>query len=387
MKILQIFNQYLEYGGEEGSVSRIAQQLRSEHTIRTYTYSTQELLNSPLGKLSMPYKMQYNARVIRDLRGLQEDEQFDFWQIHNVFPAMSVAVYELAAELGVPVIQFLHNYRFGCADATYFRGGERCFDCSPSNFFPAIQHRCWRSSFPATISMVATLKRFWLRGGKESIKAFIAISESQKQRHVKMGIAAEHIHVLHHSLDAGLEYNKPPQNGDVLFIGRLTEEKGLELLLRAWKEVAETKRILRIIGSGPLEEDLHELCRAEQIGNVKFMGFVDKSQHDAFYKKSAFVVAPSVWEEPFGMVVLEAWKHYRPVLTTNIGSFPDLIDNKKNGWLAPTDRCGFAAVLEKALSSPAYNEMGVNGHFKLEQQFNTKVWLNKWKSIVESVPH
>jgi glycosyltransferase involved in cell wall biosynthesis len=386
LKILQVFNRYIEYGGEEGSVERIAEQLGKVCHLETYTESTEALLSMPGGKYRMPFLMQSNAKVLNDLKALQMEEEFDIWQIHNVFPGLSVAVYELAVELEVPVIQFLHNYRFGCADATYFRNGKKCFECSPGNFLPALRHRCWRGSFLATGSMVLALKRFWRKGGLGGIKAFIAISESQKKRHVEMGVPEDLINVIPHSLEVKGHQAKPPLGGDVMFFGRLTEEKGLRLLLEAWSIVDTKGRLLRIVGKGEIREELEELVRVKKITNVKFEGFVPKEKHSTLWEKCAFTVAPSIWEEPFGMVVLEAWKNSRPILTTNIGSFPELINDGENGWLGADDLEGFSKVLQRAIEdSGSYEQMGRNGNEKLRREFNKDVWLGKWEKVAKTV--
>ena len=94
IKVLQIFNRYQEYGGEEGSVFRIAESLKKIADVKTYESKTSEILSANLGKWKMPFLMQKNRAVLLDLRALQEKENFDIWQIHNVFPGLSVAVYE-----------------------------------------------------------------------------------------------------------------------------------------------------------------------------------------------------------------------------------------------------------------------------------------------------
>lgn len=388
-RVLQIFNRYTEYGGEEGSVGRIAALLRRRAYVLTYRGSTNEVLDRLGGKWMMPFLMQKNNKVLADLRELQAKENFDVWQIHNVFPGLSVAVYELAAELGVPVIQYLHNYRLGCANATYFRDGKTCVDCRPDSFMPAIKHRCWRGSLPATISMVAALKRFWSAGGTANIKAYIALSEAQKQAHVSMGFPEERIHVVHHFLDDdGNKNSIPPADGDVLFIGRLTDEKGLDLLVRSWAKVNARGRKLRIVGKGDMLEELQRLVIAENIQDVIFEGFVAKEKHQELWSKASFFVAPSVWNEPFGMVILESWLQNRPVLATNLGSFPDLITDSVDGWLADPDVGSFAHSLQTALdAAESYEQMGHSGRAKLRSDFSADKWSGMWSKILGEAMH
>ena len=382
-KILQIFNRYLEYGGEEGSVPRIANVLKKVGRVTLYEGSTEKILERPGGKYLMPFLMQKNSKVLADLEAIHNREKFDVWQVHNVFPGLSVAVYELAAKLGVPVIQYLHNYRFGCASATYFRDGKVCVECRPDCFAPAIKHRCWRGSLLATASMVAALKRFWKAGGIENIKAFIALSETQKKMHVNMGLPEEKIHVLQHFLEDGEQDSAdPPTDGDVLYIGRLTEEKGAALLIRCWARVDSKGRRLRIVGKGEASDDLKKLVEEEKIDNVIFEGFVPKEKQISLWNEASFFVAPSVWNEPFGMVVLEAWKQSRPVLATRLGSYPDLITDGEDGWLADPDDESFAEALQVALDSSAEcKRMGRVGRCKLLREYSESKWLDGWLNI------
>lgn len=385
MNILQIFNRYLELGGEEGSVDRIANAIRSKADLQTFYGSTAKELAHPLGRFRMPFLLQKNRSVLKKIAKLQEREQFDFWQIHNVFPAISVAVYELAAELGVPVVQYLHNYRLSCVDATFFREGKVCRECSSGNLIPGVKYGCWRGSRVASLSMAAAIRRVWKSGSVDSIKGFIAISESQKREHVAMGIPAEKIEVVHHSLTAGDPPSSMPSGtGDIFFLGRATEEKGIELLLRSWGKVDSRGRRLRITGDGPELAKMCGLANQLDLNNVVFEGFVPPEKQAEIWRESAILVAPSVWLEPFGMVVLEAWRQGRPVLATNHGSFPELITHGKDGWLAEPDPESFAATLQTAIDcGEEVRELGANGRFKLVERFNHEVWLKRIWEVYE----
>ena len=386
-KILQIFNRYLEYGGEEGSVGRIEHVLHDIFQIDIFYNSTEEQLQRPFGKWRMPGWMICNQQILDQLRKTQELLKYDVWLIHNVFPAMSVKVYELAAELDVRVIQYLHNYRFGCAAATCFRDEKICQDCNPNNFKPAIKHRCWRGSLPATWAMTRALRYFWDNELHSCINAYIAISEKQKQIHVEWGIPAEKIFVIRHFLDAsGGLTSIPPEQGDILFLGRLVKEKGVELLIKAWSMTERSGRILRIVGDGPEMSALRNLVQQLQLTDVVFEGFVPHSEQAAHWAKASFVVAPSVWYEPFGMVVLEAWKNNRPILTTNIGSFPEMINHEVNGWLAPTTPAEFAHVLQDAINASSfYQVMGNNGRMELQEKYNTKEWIRAFDAVYTKI--
>ncbi len=385
-KILMIFHRYLEAGGEEGSVARIAETMKHLFSVEEYYYSTREWLQLPFAKLRAPFLMRRNGRVLDTLRRLQDSHGFDFWQVHNVFPGISVALYELAAELKLPLVQYLHNYRFGCPRATYHVQGAHCTRCGPGRFLPSWPRRCWRGSLPATIALSFALKRFWSGKMPGMIHLFIALSEAQKKMHVKMGIPKEKIRVIHHFLDADTDPAPPPPlGGDVLFLGRITEEKGVGLLLESWKKLDPGQRKLRIVGDGPLLPAMKR--RAEELGlrRVVFTGFLPQSEHAALWRDTSVVVVPSVWMEPFGMVVLEAWRQARPVVATSMGSFPELIENDQDGWLADPNPDAFSEALRKALQDgDRCIEFGRRGRRKLVEEFNRERWLRQISAVYEA---
>ncbi len=208
---------------------------------------------------------------------------------------------------------------------------------------------------------------------------FIAISQAQKEMHVKMGLPEEKIRVIPHFLDAGSEpVSSPPVDGHILFLGRISEEKGVKLLLEAWQKVDSGRRKLRIVGEGPELPAMKRLARNLVLRQVEFLGFVPKSRHPDLWSSTSVLVAPSVWMEPFGMVVLEAWREGRPIVATTLGSFPELIEDERDGWLADPTPAAFAEALQKALDSgERCIEMGERGRVKLEQEFNKDRWLRQ----------
>src|SRR5271154_2636218 len=121
-KIMQIFSRYEHYGGEEGSVYRIGDAMQDEWDVEYFLASTAEFINSPIHeKITIPLRIFHNPDVARRLRRIQGIGKFDVWQIHNVLPAMSPVVYTTAFKLRIPIVHFLHNYRFGCTNGFFLQ--------------------------------------------------------------------------------------------------------------------------------------------------------------------------------------------------------------------------------------------------------------------------
>lgn len=389
MKILQIFATYLQYGGEEGSVHRIAASLRKEHTVDGFYCSTKEMLSGgPIGKVLVPLNAFRNEAVIQRLRDLQAANSYDFWLIHNVFPAISPAAYDLASELGVPIVHYLHNYRFGCVNGFLFTKGADCRKCLQGNFLHGALGKCWRNSYTQSSVMAALIADTRRKDLFGRVAKWIAISQAQKDLHVQMGIPEDRIEVIHHfytpkQIPAQLTSKDP---GYALFIGRLSPEKGVDRLIDAWALLPKNRQLV-IAGDGSILQSLKNRAASLGLGNIRFVGFVDPDAQKELWDGAAFSVVPSLWQEPFGMVVLEAWARMRPVVAHRIGAMPELITDGENGFLSGIEHPGdLAQSLERAFQAmDDLPKMGRKGYDRLNSNFNEDRWLARISRVFASL--
>lgn len=381
-KILQLFSRYLQYGGEEGSVYRIGDALGDRYDVEYFIASSQEMKES--AGFLLPMRTYRNSPVLERLAKYQSIGRFDCWLVHNVFPAISPGAYTLAEKLGVPIIHFLHNYRMGCVNGFWFTRGENCEKCSGGNFIHGALGKCWRDSYPQSAAMALLLTDIRRRGIFQQVRRWVAISQAQKDAHVGMGIPADRIDVVHHFLEQdGLESSPEfPADGYGLFIGRLSPEKGVDRLLNAWSRL-DKRRQLVIAGDGPEMQSLRNLAATFGLENVRFAGFVDRPAQRELWAGAAFSIVPSVWQEPFGMVVLEAWAQRRPVVGHRIGALPEIITEGVNGFLADPDTpSGLVEALEGAfLTGKSLETMGDNGYETLISSYNKSRWMDQMEKV------
>jgi glycosyltransferase involved in cell wall biosynthesis len=379
--ILQIFNRYLQYGGEEYMVSLTGKALEEIHDVEYFTSSTEEW-----APWSQPFNAVYNQRVDARLKQYHESGRFDAWLIHNIFPILSPIVYQRALEWNVPIIQYLHNYRFSCVNGFFLNHGQPCQRCLSGNFWPAFTTACWHDSHLKSGWMGMITNHIRRMPLFEKVFQWIALSEAQKHEHVRMGIPAEKIAVVNHFLEPKGAPLPPVCSPTALFVGRLSLEKGVSQLLRAWKLIAGGERKLLIMGDGPERANLER--QARDIPGVEFLGFVDRENQREVWARSLFSVVPSIWIEPFGMTVLEAWERGRPVVGHRIGALPELIEDETTGLLADPARANdLAHQMERLLSSPddAF-QMGLAGRQRLENRFTKARWLEQIAKIYGNLP-
>ena len=388
LRILQIFSRYLEYGGEEGSVFRIGDALQKRYDVEYFIGSTEDLLGDRRAPSFLaPFRAWRNQSVARRLRRFQEVGRFDFWLIHNVLPGLSPSVYQTAFSLKIPVIHYLHNYRLSCTNGFFLNHGEPCERCLHGNFWPAFQTACWKNSRWISGFMGLILRKIRQMDLFSKTAAWIAISEAQKQKHVAMGIPAGRIHVIRHFYESRETPPPPAPKGDFLFLGRLSPEKGVDWLLRAWAKVHHLGPKLVIAGTGPEESRLRNLAKELGLRNVVFTGFADKARQAELWANSAALVIPSIWDEPFGMVVLEAWARARPVVAFAKGALPELIRHDSDGLLAePFSESSLAANIKLLMDDASKaTAMGRTGMLRLQNEFTQQNWLKSIQDVYEIV--
>ena len=381
---MQIFSRYEHYGGEEGSVYRIGDAMQDSWDVEYFLASTAELMNSPVHeKVTLPLRIFHNTDVARRLRRLQDIGKFDVWQIHNVLPAMSPVVYKMAFKLGIPILHYLHNYRFGCTNGFFLQHGVPCQRCMHGNFWPAFTGKSWRDSHVLSGAMGAVLYHIRHLDLFNKVNQWVAISQAQKTVHVEMGIPADKIEVIHHFYEASQPPPPPAPDGHAMFIGRLSEEKGVIHLLEAWRILARRDKRLVIVGEGPELTKLKAFAAWHGLDNVTFTGFLTPDHQREVWAGAAFNIIPSIWMEPFGMVALETWANNRAVIAHKIGALPEIITHGVNGWLTePFQPRLLAQAIGHAFDSPSdCAAMAASGQESMRKNFTKARWLDEMKAV------
>ena len=249
-------------------------------------------------------------------------------KIDNFFPQISPAVFYAASAEGVATVHALRNYRLLCPGATFFRGGQVCEDClGKAVAWPGILHGCYRTSKAVTIgpALMASVHRVagtW----KRRVTAYVALSSFSREKFVKGGLPEERIFVKPNFVtDSGVGAG----NGDyALFVGRLSAEKGVGVLLSAWKRVGSRLR-LKIVGTGPLERDVRDTVAVNQ--NIEYLGQRSLAETYDLMGSALTLVFPSQWYETFGRTVAEAFAKGTPVIASNLGAMRTMISHQRTG--------------------------------------------------------
>jgi glycosyltransferase involved in cell wall biosynthesis len=332
MNLLIIHNTYQQPGGEDVVVAQESQLLEQHgHRVSIYTRSNHEI-----DTLSFSQRLGLISRIVsandskRAVRGLLRDLKPDLVHIHNTFAMVSPSVYEVCYEEDVPVVQTLHNYRLLCPASTFYREGKVCEECVTHSLLRSIQHGCYRDSRVMSGAIALMLKTHQFRGTwNRGIDAYIAISRFLSDKFVESGFPSDKIHIKPNFV--GKDPGERPHPGHyALFVGRLSLEKGVLTLLEAWQRLPFAVPLV-IAGDGPLRQRLETEVVAKGLKGVRFAGRLGRDEVYAAMKKAAFLVVPSIWHEPFGLIVAEAFACGTPVLAATVGAIQEMVDDQITG--------------------------------------------------------
>ncbi|MDG4754876.1 glycosyltransferase family 4 protein [Micromonospora sp. WMMD718] len=325
MRIVVAHNRYREAqpSGENTIVdAEIAQLAAAGVEVLPFLRSSDEIPSmSKPAKALLPISPIWAPKAQHDLDRLLTEHRPDVLHLHNPYPLLSPWVVRTAHKRGVPVVQTVHNYRQVCSSGLYFRDGVICQDCRGRTLgVPAIVHRCYRNSRAQSALMATTLAVH--RPTWKSVDRYIALTTAVADHLRDYGIPDERIVVKPNAVpDPG---TPAPSGNGFLFMGRLSPEKGLDLLLAAWRRhPVGALGPLRIAGDGELRP-LAEAAAAER-PDVLYLGQLDRSGVRAALADSSVVLATSTWHDVLPTVIIEALASGRPVLGTALGGIPYLV--------------------------------------------------------------
>jgi len=346
MKVVVAHNRYssAQPSGENTIVDSEIGQLRAAGVeVLPFLRSSDEIASLPaVRKALLPISPIYAGPAQRALRDLLRANRPDVVHLHNPYPLLSPWVVRTAHAAGVPVVQTVHNYRQVCASGIFYRDGHDCTDCAGRLIgVPAVVHACYRGSRPQSAVMATALAVH--RPTWRSVDRYIALTDAIAEHLVGYGIAVDRIVVKPNSVpDPG----EPASPGDgFLFLGRLEEQKGVTLLLEAWRRhPAGSLGTLRIGGAGPLRSVVESAAASRT--DVDFLGTLDGTGVRAAMRDASVLLAPSTWRDVLPTVVLEALASGRPVLGTRMGGIPYLVGDA--GWVVEPTADALAAMLPVA---------------------------------------
>lgn len=330
MRVLLCHNYYTQAGGEDQVFhSELDLLRRNGYEAQAYTVSNDQIAHwcKPRAWLASAW----NPGVYWELGRILRQFRPHVVHVHNFFAVLSPSVYWAARNAGAAVVQTFHNFRLICPQATFLREGRPCEDCLEArSYLPAVRHRCYRGAFVPTFGLSAAFGLHWFAGTWPGmIDRAIVLSHFARGKFAAAGLPADRLCVKYNTLSA----DPGPRHGPgqyYLYAGRLSEEKGIGLLLAVWRNGPELPPLL-VAGEGPLEGSVSR--HAAAAGNIRPLGPLPRSEVLRLLQGARALVIPSRCYESFPMVLAEAMACGVPVIAPAHGPFPEVIEPGRHGYL------------------------------------------------------
>jgi glycosyltransferase involved in cell wall biosynthesis len=391
IRVLQVFNQYAEQGGEEvwvDQVTSLSDERLRVHELRFHSRAWKiRGAPSPFTQaLWMWDNPESRLRLSQEVRNLQPDALL----FHNLIPVGSFGLYDEARKLGVPVIQYIHNFRPFSPSGTMWHGNRVRDEALYGKPWPEVLGRAWERSLTKTALLAFYLRRLQSSGWLDAVDRWIAISEFMRGKFIEAGIPEHKITTLRHCWTPTVAEPLEQDQGYYLFLGRLVPEKGVGTLLEAWqkleRKLGKACPKLMIAGTGPEESRVMEA--AAHKGKVDYAGFISGEVKQRLLAGCRGVLAPSIWWEPLGLIVYEAYDHGKPVIAARSGGLVETVWEGEGGFLhLPGDSDSLVEAILKLeeIGHAGRLQMGRTGRSWLLRKASPELWKAEFSKIIESV--
>jgi glycosyltransferase involved in cell wall biosynthesis len=356
------------------------------HVVELFEASN-STIDGTLTKIAAAGSLFYSTCSSRRMAAMLRTFRPAILHIHNWFPLLSPSIISAANEEGIPVIQTLHNFRMLCVNGSMHRDGHICHDCLGKQFpLNGVLHRCYSNSRLGSALVATAFSYHRLAHTWDGVTTFIALSEYQKALLVRGGLEARQITVKPNFVKSSGQVGTG-RGGFALFAGRLTQEKGIRTVLRAWTE----NRIpiqLKVMGDGPLADEVREKVR--NLPQVEYLGHKATAEVYTAMADAKFVICASECHEAFGLTIVEALSRGTPVLAADTGPIKELVQDGQTGlYFAAGDSNDLAAKATELVTNNArYQQMRRMCRAVYEERYtdtiNYKLLMDIYQQAIDS---
>jgi len=378
MRILQLHTRYRQPGGEDAVVR--AEQAALERAGHEVHQHIEENPASPVRATAALVGSLWNPLSARRAMAAIDTAQPDVAHVHNTWFAASPSVLSALRRRRIPVVMTVHNYRMICVNSLFLRDGAPCEKCLDHGPWPAVRHRCYRGSrATSAVAAAGIAVHRGLDTWSRFVDRFIVLSEFARDRLVRAGLPPQRL-VLGSNFveDPGPRGTAPSASGGVLFVGRLSPEKGVHVLLDAWRAASLRGLHLDVIGDGP---DRARLERDAPPG-VAFLGRRPAAEVMGQLLRARALVIPSVWYEGQPVTALEGMAAGTPLVLSDIGGLPEVLGGREGGWITPPNRSDtLAQSLEQMTDDHAVDARGAQARQRYVDRFTPPAAVARLEAV------
>ena len=399
MKVLLINNFFYRKGGSEAVYFGTADLLREAgHEIVFFSIADSQNIETEsksyfvenrggVGRIKNYFN---NTDAAAKLEEVLKTEKPDIAHAHLFWGGISPSIFRVLKRHGVPLVHTAHDYRMVCPAYLLKDGNGRfCERCKGGHYIQCALHRCSKGSLVESVMMSAEM---YYRNNKwhpvKEIDGIVFVSNFSKNKHIEFDKRFSNANtlVLYNCPDVkvreSLDMQRNTYESYYLFYGRLSEEKGIQTLIKAFEKLPQLQ--FRIVGSGPLENDLKKYCEEKKLANVEFLGY--KSGKDLYdmVAGAKYVCVPSECYENNPMTIVEAYSLGTPVIGAAIGGISEIIKDNETGFTfdsGSVDSLGTALQRATSLSKEDYLLQKQNAYKFSEENFGREQYLRRLMSF------
>ena len=314
----------------------------------------------------------YSPEARRKISTLIDKTSPDIAHLHNIYYQLTPSILPEIKKRGIPILMTLHDHKLICPNHFLFSKGEICEKCMHGGFYHAVARKCIKDSYTASLldCIEMYIHRF-SRVYEKHVDLFVTPSAFLRSKLIDWGMDADRLVHLPYCLHLD-DYEPNPESNDGYFIylGALSPEKGVDVLIRAMVLVPETK--LLVLGSGDDENRLKRLVVSLGCENIRFTGYLDGKTLKKTVRNAMCIVMPSICYDNSPLAIFEAMAYGKPVIASRVGGIPELVMDDKTGFLFETGNSTDLAekIREMERRPDTAVEMGKRGRRKVETELD-----------------
>ena len=398
MRILLVNYRYFISGGPEKYMFNIKKLLENNgHEVIPFSIHSNKNVDTeyskyfvePIGDRNATYFEEYKktpkviwqmiARSVYSFevkKAIQEEirqEKPDLVYIIHFVNKLSPSVIRGAKQMGVPVVLRLSDYFLLCPRFDFLSQKKICEECLSKGYRTCIRKRCVKNSLFASVIRVFSMKVHKFLKVYDDVDAFITPSEYLKGKLVTNGFPQEKIHCIPTFTTSSIEERAPKIGTYGLYFGRITEEKGVDTVVHAYEKLPDHRVLL--MGDDTTEEAvrLKQYVEEHKLDNIEFIGFHSGAELEEIIKGARFTLIPSIWYDNLPNTALESFQNSKPVIASNIGSLPELVEDGVNGFLfSPGNAEELAEKIKCLDDNKLVENMGMSSLNVLQRKFAPK---------------
>ena len=352
----------------------------SSYFVRNADYSGG---GSALEKLRIAKNIIYSGEAKRKFKKIVEDFRPDLVHLQIFQHQISPSILDVIKKYKIPTVYTAHDLKMICLNYKLMHHGKICEDCKDGKLRHCVKNRCVKNSKAKSLINLCegALHRF--KKSYDAIGAIITPSSFYSEKFIEFGVEPDRLVHIPNFLDSDLPTVNRSADSEsyFLYFGRLSEEKGVMTLIRASAGLP-----IYIVGTGPLEKELGDYIKNNNLTNIKMLGFKSGQELYDLVGNAKAVVLPSEWYENGPYSAIEALALSRPIIGADIGGIPELI--RGNGLLFQSGNAEeLGGCLKKlyALSPEEYAQMKNNSRRLFSEEYTPEIHYKKLSEVYRMV--